>query len=75
MADDIRCDEVVERIRLAAVPGVEETPDYSLVLLRCCGDGEAPLLSFLGSPGQVGQRRDARELGTTVGTSSNHQRR
>jgi hypothetical protein len=27
MADNIRCDEVVERIRLTAVPSVEEAPD------------------------------------------------
>jgi hypothetical protein len=39
MADDIRCDEVVERFGLTAVPGVEETPDYGLVLLRRCTHG------------------------------------
>jgi hypothetical protein len=47
MADNIGCDEVVERIRLTAVPRVEETSDYGLVLLCCCAHGEAPsLLSF-----------------------------
>jgi hypothetical protein len=50
MADNIRCDEVVERIRLTAVPCVEETPDYGLVLLCRCAHGEAPsLLSFIRS--------------------------
>ena len=42
MADNIGCDEVVERIRLTAVPCVEETPDYGLVLLRRCAHGEVP---------------------------------
>ena len=32
VADDIGCDEVVERIRLTAVPSVEKTPDHSLIL-------------------------------------------
>jgi hypothetical protein len=42
MADNIRCDEVVERIRLTAVPCVEETTDYGLDLLSRCVHGEAP---------------------------------
>jgi hypothetical protein len=47
MANNIRCDQVIERIRLTAVPGVEETPDYGLVLLCRCAHGEPPsLLSF-----------------------------
>src|SRR5262249_30847997 len=41
MADDIRCDEVVERVRVAPVPSVEETADYSLVLLSRCAHREA----------------------------------
>jgi hypothetical protein len=40
MADDIRCDEVVKRIRLTAVPCLEKTPDYGLVLLRRCAHSE-----------------------------------
>src|SRR5260370_24973247 len=51
MADNIRCDEVVERIRLTTVPCVEETPDYGLVLLCRCAHGEPPfLLPFPRSP-------------------------
>jgi hypothetical protein len=54
MADNIRCDEVVERIRLTIIPCVEETPYYGLVLLRRCAHSEAPsLLSFPHAPGQV----------------------
>src|ERR1700756_5732845 len=32
MANNIRCDKLVERIRLTTVPRVEKTPDYGLVL-------------------------------------------
>jgi hypothetical protein len=42
MADNIGCNEIIERIRLTAVPYVEETPDYGLVLLRRCAHGEVP---------------------------------
>src|SRR5690242_20709083 len=52
MADDIRCDEVVERIRLTAVPCVDKTLDYGLVLL--CAHSEAPsLLSFPHASGRA----------------------
>jgi len=34
VADNIRRNEAVKHIRLAAVPCVEKTPDYRLVLLR-----------------------------------------
>jgi hypothetical protein len=40
MADNIRSDEVVERIGLTAVPCIEEAADYGLVLL--CRTGPAP---------------------------------
>ena len=33
MPNHVRRDEVIERFRLTAVPCVEETPDYSLILL------------------------------------------
>jgi len=66
MADNIRCDEVVERIRLTAVPCVEETPDYGLVLLCRCAHGEPPfLLSFPRSPEWARQRGDDREPNTS----------
>jgi len=44
MVDDIRCDEVVKRIRLTAVPCVEKTPDYGFVLLCCCAHSAASSL-------------------------------
>jgi hypothetical protein len=36
MANNIRCDKLVEPIRLPTVPRVEKTPDYGLVLLGRC---------------------------------------
>src|SRR5690348_6592480 len=41
MADNIRCDEVVERFGLTAVPGAEEMPDNSLVLFCRCAHGNS----------------------------------
>ena len=45
MADNIRCYEVVESIRLTAVPCVEEAPDQGLVLLCSCAHAEVPSLA------------------------------
>jgi hypothetical protein len=42
MADDIWCDKVVEHSGLTGVPCVEETPDYSFILLRRCAHRETP---------------------------------
>src|SRR5215472_18907537 len=75
MADNIRCDEVVERVRLTAVPCVEETPNYGLVLLCRCAHGEAlsirraPGRAVTGSPKSSGSLRDAVPMALDGGAS------
>src|SRR5260370_33966653 len=47
MADDVRGDEFVERIRLMAVPSLPESPDHGLDLLGGCAHSHPPSLSSL----------------------------
>src|ERR1700722_15110568 len=47
VAGDLRRGQGVERIRLTAVPCIEETPDHDFVLLDRCTHCKAPFLLFV----------------------------
>ena len=47
MSNHVGRDEAIECFGLTAVPSVEETPDYDLVLLCRCAHGKPPSASVL----------------------------
>ena len=53
MSNHVGRDEAIECFGLTAVPNVEETPDYDLVLLCRCAHGKPPSASVLAGPLQA----------------------